>query len=160
MVKRLALFLMLLGCAAHALGYGSQLVTDVALRPGNVLQGTLVDGNGRAKEGAEVVITDLRAQEVVWRDVSHADGRFDAHLPRGGVYAVSVDQGKAVIRAWTDGTAPPSANAAILLVCAPDRARGQKTPPLNDGVRTIAAVTACVGLAYMVYILVDKKSSS
>lgn len=159
-MRRFALFLMILSCCTHALASGVEVVTDVALRAGNFLQGSLVDGSGQAKAGAEVVITDLRAREVVWRNFSNEAGRFDAELSRGGVYAVSVDHGHAVIRAWTAGSAPPSANTSILLVCAPEQMRGQKTPPVNDGVRTIAALTACVGLAYMVYILVDKKSAS
>jgi hypothetical protein len=110
--------------------------------------------------GAEFVITDVRTREVVWRDISDGDGRFEAELSRGGVYAVSVDRGYAVIRAWTTGSAPPAANREILIVCAPERMRGQTPPPLNDGVRTLAALTACVGVAYMVYIAVDNNDAS
>lgn len=74
-------------------------VTDVAPRPRHVLRGALVNGDGRAKAKADVVITDLRTREVVWRNFSNEDGRFDAELARGGVYAVVVDEGHAVIRA-------------------------------------------------------------
>ena len=142
-----------------ALGDERPLFTDIALAPGNVLIGKLVNGNGAAKTHQELVIVDMRTKQEISRLVTAEDGTFSAQLPRGGIYALTADNGTTIVRAWTPEAAPPSATSAILIVCAPERIRGQR-PRGGDNVRTMAALTAAVGVGYMVYIAADNKSSS
>jgi hypothetical protein len=145
--------------SSAALGQERPLFTDIALAPGNVLKGKLVNGNGSAKTHQELVIIDMRAKQEISRLVTAEDGTFTTQLPRGGIYALTADDGTTIVRAWTPEAAPPSATSAILIVCEPERIRGQRFRG-GDNVRTMAALTAAVGVGYMVYILADNKSSS
>ena len=96
---------------------------DVALRPGGVLVGHVVDQQGVAKSGAPVSIRF--AQHEVVRTTTDANGVFAAQGLRGGQYQLLTEDGIAVCRLWAPNTAPPAARPAALLVSGSTAVRGQ-----------------------------------
>jgi hypothetical protein len=55
-------------------------------------------------------------------------GEFAVGGLKGGVYQVIAGQGSQVVRAWSEGTAPPTAQRQILVVSDPRVAVGQWEP--------------------------------
>lgn len=87
---------------------------DVALRPGGVLVGQVVDQQGATKAN-KVVSIQYANQEVV-RTTTDANGVFAAQGLRGGQYQILTDDGISVCRLWAADTAPPAARPAALVV--------------------------------------------
>ena len=92
--------------------------TDVALQPGGLLIGHVVDANGVAKPGAIVAVyyTD---QEIV-RTTTDANGVFAARGIRGGQYQLVTPGGQSLCRLWAADTAPPAARPNSLVVAHSD----------------------------------------
>lgn len=101
--------------------------TDIALRPGGVLLGQVVDPQGVAKVGTPVSI--LFAGKEVARTTTDENGVFAAKGLRGGQYQLNTVEGRKACRLWAAETAPPSARPAALVVSGNDLVRGQG--PLN-----------------------------
>jgi Carboxypeptidase regulatory-like domain len=89
------------------------LISDVALQPGNVLQGQVVDSQGQPVAGAPVSL--LAQQQEVAKATTAADGSFQVSGVRGGVYRVVTFQGDGTYRAWPQDAAPPAAKPKIVL---------------------------------------------
>jgi hypothetical protein len=89
------------------------VVSDVALQSGNVLQGQVVDSQGRPVAGAPISLIDR--QKEVAKATTAADGTFQVSGVRGGVYRVVTLQGDGTYRAWPQEAAPPSAKPKIVL---------------------------------------------
>lgn len=87
---------------------------DVALRPGGVLVGQVVDQQGGAK--ANQVVSIQYANREVVRTTTDANGVFAAQGLRGGQYQILTDDGISTCRLWAANTAPPSARPAALVV--------------------------------------------
>ncbi len=99
-------------------------VADIALRPGGVLLGQVVDPQGVAKAGTPVMI-EYRGQEVV-RTTTDESGVFAAQGLRGGQYQINTSESSTACRLWAADTAPPSARPAALVVSGKDTlVRGQ-----------------------------------
>jgi hypothetical protein len=96
---------------------------DVALRPGGMLVGQVVDPQGAPQIG-KVVSIQYANFEVV-RTTTDANGVFAARGLRGGQYQILTDNGICACRLWAENTAPPAARPAALLVSGGDVVRGQ-----------------------------------
>jgi hypothetical protein len=101
-------------------------VSDIALRPGGVLIGQVLDAQGKARAGAQVSIQQA-GHEVV-RTTSDANGIFAAQGLRGGEYQLLTEDASSVSRMWAADTAPPNARPGALLVSGQDIVRGQYGP--------------------------------
>lgn len=88
-------------------------VVDVSLQSDGVLFGQLVDTQGRPLSATEIHITDGRNQ---WRTQTDLQGQFKLAGMHGANYTVQVGQQVQLIRAWSAGTAPPSATKGLLFV--------------------------------------------
>ena len=96
---------------------------DVAIRPGGLVVGQVVDAQGVA-QAATVVSIQQDQQEVV-RTTTDQNGVFAAQGLRGGQYLIVTEQGQGLYRLWAPNTAPPSAQQTAVVVTSPDVMRGQ-----------------------------------
>ena len=105
---------------------GRIAIADVALRPGGVLNGQVVDASGRPRAGAPVWL--VQADRPVATALTDANGYFAFQNLPGGAYVLVAGQNQVVCRLWSPGTAPPSAQSATLIVCGEAPVRGQQGP--------------------------------
>jgi hypothetical protein len=103
---------------------------DVALRPGGVLVGQVIDQQGVARPGS-VVSIQHDEQEVV-RTTTDANGIFAAQGLRGGQYQIVTHDGQSFCRLWAADTAPPAASDAAVVVSGQEVVRGQWGPQYGD----------------------------
>jgi hypothetical protein len=96
---------------------------DIALSKGGTLIGQVVDGQGRALDGAAVSIN--KDGKEIARTVTSKDGNFSVTGLRGGTYELTAGQTKGVYRLWSEKVAPPAAKAQALLVSSNQTIRGQ-----------------------------------
>jgi hypothetical protein len=96
---------------------------DVALRPGGVLVGQVVDQQG-AVQASSIVSIQHDEQEVV-RTQTDANGIFAAQGLRGGQYQIVTPDGQSIYRLWAADTAPPAASEAAVVVTGQEVVRGQ-----------------------------------
>lgn len=96
---------------------------DVALRPGGVLVGQVVDRQGVPRANQTVSI-QFGSHEVV-RTTTDENGTFAAQGLRGGQYQLVTHEGISVCRLWAHNTAPPAAQPEALVVCGNQVVRGQ-----------------------------------
>lgn len=96
---------------------------DVALRPGGLVVGRVIDREGVAQQGATVSIR--QDQREVVRTTTDKNGVFAAQGLRGGQYQILTEQGQGLYRFWAPDTAPPAAQEAAVVVTSPDVVRGQ-----------------------------------
>jgi len=101
----------------------AKLAKDVALRPGGVLVGQVMDPQGAARAGTAVSIWQ-NEREVVSTQTD-ANGIFAAQGLRGGMYQVLTPEGQAACRFWAPDTAPPAAADAVVVVTGQELVRGQ-----------------------------------
>jgi hypothetical protein len=101
----------------------ASLGNDVALRPGGLLVGQVVDAQG-ATQAAKVVSIQYGDREVA-RTSTDQNGVFAAQGLRGGQYQIATDDGLSVCRLWAADTAPPSAHEAAIVVTGQEVVRGQ-----------------------------------
>jgi len=100
---------------------------DVALRPGGVLVGQVMNQQGAVQAGSAVSIRHNQ-QEVV-RTKTDANGVFAARGLRGGQYQIVTPEGQSFRRLWAADTAPPTAAEAAVVVTGQEVVRGQWGPP-------------------------------
>ena len=96
---------------------------DVALAPGGVLVGQVVDQQGAVRAGSTVRIQQ-GDQEIV-RTQTDKNGVFAAQGLRGGQYLIVSDDGQSICRLWAPNTAPPAASDGVVVVTGQDVVRGQ-----------------------------------
>ena len=97
-------------------------IADVSLREGGTMIGVVYNAQG-LPQGSALVSIQTNGAEVA-RTTTDQHGRFAAQGLKGGVYQIVTIDGVASYRAWTEGTAPPSADQAALVVTG-DPARAQ-----------------------------------
>jgi len=102
-------------------------ISDVALRPGGLLVGQVVDQQGVARVNMPVSI-QFAGREVV-STTTDSNGVFAAKDLRGGQYQILTPGGGSVCRFWAADTAPPSARPAALVVFGDQVIRGQGVVP-------------------------------
>jgi len=104
-------------------------VTDVTLHQspqGNTLLGRVLDPQGAVR--ANVLVTLYCNGNRIAQSTTDRNGYFSFGNLRGGVYQVTAAGGGGAYRAWTPGTAPPSAQRGALVVAGSDVIRGQFHP--------------------------------
>jgi len=89
-------------------------MADIALAPGGVLNGQVLDRQGIARAGARVIL--YRTGGEVARTTTDAQGRFAINGLPGGIYRIATPAGSGVFRLWAPGTAPPTAPGAALVI--------------------------------------------
>lgn len=107
----------------------SPVVTDVTLHQspqGNVLLGRVQDPQGAVH--ANVLVTLYGNGNRLAETKTDRNGYFSFGNLRGGVYQLIAAGGGGAYRAWTPGTAPPSAQRGALVVGGSDVVRGQFHP--------------------------------
>jgi hypothetical protein len=97
--------------------------SDVALRPGGLLVGQVVDRQG-VPRAHQTVSIQYGPHEVV-RTTTDQNGTFAAQGLRGGQYQLVTHEGISVCRLWAADTAPPAAQPDALVVCGNEVVRGQ-----------------------------------
>jgi len=105
-------------------------VTDVTLHKspqGNVLIGQVQDQQGAAQANVPVVLYGTGRNFPV-EGKTDRNGFFSFSNLSGGAYQVTAAGGVGAYRAWTPGTAPPSAQPGALVVAGQDLVRGQCHP--------------------------------
>lgn len=92
-------------------------IRDVALQAGGVLRGQVLDAQGQpaAKVAVRAVGLGHRAEQSVTGQTD-AQGNFELAGLNGGVYRLETTQGARLCRVWAPNTAPPVADASVLLV--------------------------------------------
>ena len=111
---------------------------DVALRPGGVLVGQVVDRQG-VPQANQAVSIQYGPHEVV-RTVTDQNGTFAAQGLRGGQYQLVAHEGISVCRLWAANTAPPAARPAALVVSGNHVARGQwGAGPMHGSIEWVKA---------------------
>lgn len=99
-------------------------IRDVALQPGGVLHGQVVDPQGAVCSHAPVRIVRLSDQTPVAITQADDQGHFTIQGLSGGVYRIETPAGASVYRLWASNTAPPSAIASALVVQGDSAMRG------------------------------------
>jgi hypothetical protein len=101
-----------------------QKTLDVSLDADGVLNGYLVDGQGKALANEAVVIRQGRRE--VAKTKTDSKGKFEVKSLRGGVYQIESKVGSSNYRVWTNGTAPKNSRQVALVVNSKDPVvRGQ-----------------------------------
>lgn len=100
-----------------------QAFIDVALGQGGLFAGQVVNAQGVAAKGAEVVLK-YQGTDVV-RTVTDENGSFAARGLRGGQYELHVSEGVVHCRLWNAQAAPPAARPNALIVADSDVMNGQ-----------------------------------
>lgn len=96
---------------------------DVALAGGGVLIGQVVDTDGRALVGTEVVLKS--GGKEIARCQTAKDGWFRMAGLKGSTIVITAAGTTGHCRAWAPGTAPPAAQQGLLVVAEGDVVRGQ-----------------------------------
>jgi Carboxypeptidase regulatory-like domain len=134
-------------------------IYDVALRPGGVLQGQVVDPQGRPAAATRVVLAQEGKPTAATQ--TDAQGRFTFTGLKGGVYQLATAQGGGMYRLWTPGAAPPAAHADALVVSGDAVVRGGMG---NGGVLSFLAnpwvLGAMVAAAIAIPLALDHKNAS
>ena len=96
---------------------------DVVMTATGQVRGTVTDAQGRPMAGRLVEFRATNGRP--WRVISDKDGDFLISGLSGGVYQVVTGDSVKICRLWVAGTAPPSANSAMLVVGDSAAVRGQ-----------------------------------
>jgi Carboxypeptidase regulatory-like domain len=101
---------------------------DVALQPGGLLLGQIVDETMQPVAGRSVAIQSNG--QTTATTTTDADGVFAVAGLRGGVHQVLTDDATKNCRLWAPGTAPPQAVSHLRFIPGRDEVvRGQWGPP-------------------------------
>jgi hypothetical protein len=120
-------------------------VSDVALAPGGVFSGQVVDAQGQPQAGSSVKV--CQQQQVVATATTDPQGEFSIRGLQGGMYQVVTGQGMQSFRLWAPETAPPGARQSALLVAGGETLRGQSDLRrwlTNPWVLSIGVATAII----------------
>jgi hypothetical protein len=97
-------------------------VGDVELDASGCLRGLVLNADAIPVASAEVIV---RKQGEQVRTRTDGFGRFQTMVSGGGTYQVTAGKSGQSVRAWTSGTAPPTAKPLALVVVGSDVVRGQ-----------------------------------
>jgi hypothetical protein len=101
-------------------------VLDAALAKSGTLTGKVYNAQGTEMAGVDVFVVAARGETTRVR--TNEQGEFAAPGLKGGVYHLTAGHGSQLVRAWTEGTAPPAAERQIFIVSDPRVALGQYEP--------------------------------
>ena len=98
-------------------------VQDISLGSGGVLKGQIMASNGQPHANVPVVLGQ-RGKELA-RTTSNAQGEFEFHGLRSGMFHVSAGAAGGMYRVWSQKTAPPKAKSGVLIVDKDEVVRAQ-----------------------------------
>ena len=102
----------------------AQKTLDVALDVDGVLNGYLVDAQGKPLANESIVVRQGRRE--IAKSKTDGKGKFEVKSLRGGVYQIESKLGTSNYRVWSNGTAPKNARKVALVVNTKDTVvRGQ-----------------------------------
>lgn len=96
---------------------------DVVLGPGGVLRGQVQSATAAPRGAVELVLVQVDREMA--RTTTDEQGHFQLDGVRGGAYSVASAGSCVEVRLWAEGTAPPAAQDALLLVAGRDVTLGQ-----------------------------------
>ncbi len=99
------------------------LLTDIALQKGGILVGRLTSKKGELRDAKKIVVR--QNNKTVAEVTTGKNGQFMVEGLQGGIYEIASDQGAGSFRAWSAGTAPPSAKQFAVLIDSDEVVRGQ-----------------------------------
>lgn len=116
--QSLKTFVVTLACAGFLAGQtvqaASPIIRDVALQPGGVLNGQVLNEQAVAQGQAKIAVVH-KGKPLTVTETDSA-GRFVLAGLEPGVYELHLAQGGGAYRVWAPRTAPPAAEQAVLLV--------------------------------------------
>lgn len=89
-------------------------VADVVLHQNGLIVGQVVDESGKGRQQAKITI--VSRGNMIAETTTDEQGLFAVQGLRGGEYVIATSRGATTVRAWAEGTAPPSAVATLGLV--------------------------------------------
>lgn len=98
-------------------------VSDVALMPGGVLAGQVVDAAGQPLAGEAIVVQQSDREPVSIR--SDERGQFRLSGMNAGLCRIEYGESVLACRCWSPRTAPPAATKELLLITGDPVERGQ-----------------------------------
>ena len=101
-------------------------INDVALQPGGILSGQVVDAQGLPSAGLDLRV--WQGNEPVAESRTDEKGNFRVTLKQGGVYRICTEIGVTTLRVWQPGTEPPQASSRALIVNDANVFRAQWNP--------------------------------
>ena len=118
LIRSLKTFAVLLACTGLLVGQTAQaakpLIRDIALQPGGVLNGQVLNEQAVAQSNSKVaVVYQGKPLTVLETD---GEGRFVLAGLEPGVYELHLAQGGGAYRVWAPRTAPPAAEKSVLMV--------------------------------------------
>jgi len=134
-------------------------VQDIALGPGGVFRGQVIDQTGNGKAGASVIVRRDEAQ--IAATTTDLNGRFALSGQRGGVVLVDAADMTSVYRLWAPNTAPPAArDSALILDQQTLRGQSPITSLLCNPLVILGAVATAVAVPLAIHYFNEKKSGS
>jgi len=136
-------------CSDRAVG--PKPIDDVALRPGGVLEGRVIQaGRGFTRDAiAGLPVTLLRGGQTVATATTDIHGRFTVWNLSGGLYRVVVDTADGpswrFCRVWTFSGAPPHALNGVTVPLGERLLRGQSPFPVMGFPRAAAVAAIAAG---------------
>ncbi|MEC7696602.1 MAG: hypothetical protein VYA11_05855 [Planctomycetota bacterium] len=143
------------------------MLTDIALQKGGVLVGRLTGKKGKLRAQQRIAIR--QNGQLVEEVTTGKNGQFKVKGLRGGIYEIASEHGIGSFRAWSAGTAPPSAKQFAVLIDSDEVVRGQwgwvptpgAIPTPNFTVGEWLGISAGVaGLAVGTIALIDSDDAS
>ena len=125
-----------------------QVAADVTLTDAGLLRGQLVDTNGWAQSGVQVVA--LSGDRVGAKSVTDESGHFALSVGTSGVYLLSDGNSAALVRAWNANAAPPVAKSSLLFVSGNSIERGAKCGAPRPMLSAIVGIAAVGGIVAVV----------
>lgn len=129
-------------------------IMDITLTQDNLLQGQLVMRGGQPKSQACILVSSDHG--ITCRTTTNDQGLFAVKVARGGMHVVSHGETSAVVRAWTQRAAPPSAKNGILMVSDEQLSRAnlssrrfRLSPSRYGPIETAVIVGAVAGVVYL-----------
>lgn len=129
---------------------------DIALQENGMLLGMIVDVQGQPASGAAVSLR--QANREVVRFAADAQGRFAVTGLRGGMYEIATPRSTGLYRLWAANTAPPSAQAGVLIVEGAAQVRGQSPFPVAS-IGRVATVTGLIAGGIAVPVVYGTKNT-
>jgi hypothetical protein len=133
------------------------LFTDVALQQGGTLVGNVVDQQGIAQPGTEVMVRQRDAE--IGRTMTDKNGNFAVQGLRGGQYELATSQGVSVVRAWSPETAPPAARPLARIVQGMETVRGNFMGMSTGTLLGVGVAVTAIGVGVGVALANDDDNS-
>lgn len=118
LVRSLRKFSVTLACVGLLAGQMAQaaspVIRDVALQPGGILTGQVLNEQAVARAQSKIAVVH-KGKPVTVTETDQA-GRFVLTGLKPGVYELHLAEGGGAYRVWAPNTAPPAAEQGVLLV--------------------------------------------